>query len=146
MDHSFILKASWKGGLNGDGKIATGNLEMPISIPKSLNGPGKGTNPEELLVGAAATCYLITLGAILERRKITFTRLEMESELVLGVEGGHKCKAITHRPRLVLTSGSTEEQVKTARDATDRAEKACMVSNAVRGNVEIRVAADITVG
>jgi peroxiredoxin-like protein len=32
-----------------------------ISIPKEMNGPGIGTNPDEMLLGAASTCYIIYL-------------------------------------------------------------------------------------
>ncbi len=35
-----------------------------------MDGPGVGTNPDEMLLGAAATCYIITLAAMLERSNI----------------------------------------------------------------------------
>jgi peroxiredoxin-like protein len=120
-----------------------GNLESPVSIPKELNGPGIGTNPEELIVGAAATCYLITLAAILERRKLKVTQLELSSVVTMTAEGAHKLTGLVHRPRIRLSVDSTDQDLATARDATERAEKACMVSNAVRGNLPITVEADI---
>jgi peroxiredoxin-like protein len=138
--HRFTLKASWTGGLSGEGRIAVGNLESAISVPKDMKGPGVGTNPEELLVGSAATCYLITLSAILERRQIPVERLELQSEGEVELEGASlRFTRITHRPRIQLSLGATEEQRTTARDATLRAEKACMISNALRGNVQLAV-------
>ena len=38
-----------------------------------MDGPGIGTNPDEMLLGAAATCYMITLAAMLERSQIEAT-------------------------------------------------------------------------
>ncbi len=50
--HHFHLKASWDGGRNGQGTIEAGNLKQTISIPKEMDGPGVGTNPDEMLIGA----------------------------------------------------------------------------------------------
>lgn len=66
-DHHFYLKANWPGNRNDVGTIESGNLITSISIPKEMDGPGEGTNPDEMLLGAAATCYIITLAAMMER-------------------------------------------------------------------------------
>ena len=42
-----------------------------------MDGPGIGTNPDEMLLGAAATCYIITLAAMLERSGISHEGLEL---------------------------------------------------------------------
>lgn len=144
MEHKYSLIGTWNGGLMGDGRIEVGNLKSAISVPADLKGPGKGTNPEELLTGAAATCYLITLAAILERRKVGVVKLELSTEGFLWDEKGHKFTKLVHRPRITLAKGTTDEQVQTVRDATDRAEKACMVSNAMRGNVAVTVEPSIS--
>lgn len=144
--HDFHLKGRWNGGLNGDGHIDVGNLASDISVPESMKGPGKGTNPEELLLGAAGTCYLITLAAILQRRNLTITSLELASEGYVNAEGGLKFTKIVHRPKVTLAAGADEAAMTTAREATARAEKACLISNAIRGNVEVLVEPSITTG
>ena len=58
--HHFYLKANWPGNRNDVGDIKSGRLETAVSIPKEMDGPGEGTNPDEMLLGAAATCYIIT--------------------------------------------------------------------------------------
>lgn len=73
-DHHFYLKANWPGNRNDVGTIESGNLITSISIPKEMDGPGEGTNPDEMLLGAAATCYIITLAAMMERSGLEIGR------------------------------------------------------------------------
>lgn len=138
--HHFTLEANWKGGYAGEGEISVGNLKTAVSIPTSMKGPGKGTNPEEMLLGASATCYLITLGIVLAARKVPVEALSLTSEAEVVMEGpSPRLKKIVHRPRVTLAASATEEQKHTARVATDTAEKACMVSVALRNNVSVTV-------
>ena len=81
MEHHFELKGTWRGGLFGKGQVGCGNLASEISVPTELKGPGMGTNPEELLLGASAACYLITLAAILERRQLKVESLSLASDV-----------------------------------------------------------------
>ncbi len=142
--HHFILKATWNGGLHGEGMIESGSLSSVISVPKEFNGPGTGTNPEEMLLGSAATCYLITLAAMLERRSIPVASLTLETEGILSKTGGLHFEKIIHRPHIQLASNCTEEQALKAHDLPRRAEDSCMISRAIRGNVEITVESTIT--
>ena len=138
--HHFQLQGTWRGGLLGTGKIATGNLESTISLPVELRGPGNGTNSEELLLGAAATCYLTTLSAILERREVPVESLEITSEGEVVFEGPSPTfKRIIHRPRLELAAHASEAHRTAAREAAQMAEKGCMISRALRGNVTVTV-------
>ena len=58
-------------GLRNDvGEISMKNLQTQVSIPKEMDGPEIGTNPDEMLLGAAATCYIITLAAIMQRSQL----------------------------------------------------------------------------
>lgn len=143
--HTFHLKADWTGGRNGEGRITVGNLSSAISAPAELDGPGIGTNPEEMLVGSAATCYIITLAALLNKREIPVAKLTMSSEGVVSKQGGLHFERIVHRPQMTLTSGATEEQQEAAKQAAIRAEQACMISNTLRGNVEVHVEPVVTV-
>lgn len=87
-DHHFYLKANWPGNRNDVGTIESGNLITSISIPKEMDGPGEGTNPDEMLLGAAATCYIITLAAMMERSGLEKEDLQMESEGIVNVTKG----------------------------------------------------------
>lgn len=102
-EHRFHLSANWTGGRNSVGEINAGNLKTQISIPPEMDGPGIGTNPDEMLLGAAATCYIITLAAMLERRNIPVASLTQNSEGIVEVDKGViTYKKIIHRPNVVL--------------------------------------------
>lgn len=142
--HSFYLKADWPGGRNSAGSIDAGNLKTKISIPQEMDGPGIGTNPDEMLLGAAATCYVITLAAMIERAKLPLKEMELDSEGIVDVTNGiFTYKSIIHRPTVVLDSTATEKNYRRLERLVDRAEKSCMISRALQGNVTISVEANL---
>jgi len=138
MKHPFHLRAVWNGGRNSEGHIDAGGLKTIISIPQEMGGPGTGTNPDEMLLGAAATCYLITLAAMLERTNITPQDLTLESEAIVDVTNHiFTYERIVHKPRIVLMCDATEAERRKAELLAHKAEKSCMISRAVAGNVSI---------
>ena len=136
-EHYFHLKAKWPGNRNDIGDIETANLQTKISIPKEMDGPGIGTNPDEMLLGAASTCYIITLAAMLERSNIAKERLDMESTAIVDVtDGVFTYKKIIHKPTIIV---SNTKDLNVAKRLVVKAEQTCMISKALRGNVEIEV-------
>ena len=142
--HHFYLKADWPGLRNDIGTIDAGNLKTKISIPPEMDGPGIGTNPDEMLLGAAATCYIITLAAMMERSKLEKVALTMESVGVVDVTNGViTYKKIIHKPQIVLKQDATEKDESLARKLAEKAETSCMISRAIKGNVEIELDATV---
>ena len=132
--HAFSIALDWQGGRNGDGEITTRHLTVPISIPKEMRGPDIGTNPDEMLVGAAATCYLITLAAMLEASRIV-SRIDMRSTAFIDeAKGILTYRRIVHAPCIYIAQEQDYEKVE---KLAHRAEKSCMISRALKGNVEI---------
>lgn len=146
-EHHFHLKANWPGLRNDVGDIEAGNLKTKISIPPEMDGPGIGTNPDEMLLGAAATCYIITLAAMMQRSNLEKQNLTMESEAIVDVTNGvFTYKKIIHRPYIVLNSDAAEKDLLLAEKLAKKAETACMISRALQGNVEIELHATVEVG
>lgn len=144
-DHLFHLKANWPGGRNDVGRIDAGNLKTEVSIPPEMDGPGVGTNPDEMLLGAAATCYIITLAAMMERSKLDKVALTMESVGVVDVTNGViTYKKIIHKPHIILEADATERDYSLALKLAEKAEDSCMISRAIRGNVEVELEVKIT--
>lgn len=145
-EHVFHLKANWPGLRNDVGEIEAGNLKTKVSIPPEMDGPGVGTNPDEMLLGAAATCYIITLAAMMERSGLEKVDLTMESEgFVDATKGVITYKKIIHRPRIILKPEASEKDVELAGRLAKKAETSCMISRAVQGNVEIELEAKVEV-
>jgi peroxiredoxin-like protein len=139
----FTLEAVWEGGRMGQGRLDTKGISLEVSLPAELNGPGIGGNPDELLLAAAANCYMITLAAILEKREPGIAEFKLNSQATVELDGGRlSFKKIVHQPRITL-SGADEQKKLNVEQLTHRAEKACMVSQALRGNVEIVVEPEV---
>ncbi|MDV7766974.1 OsmC family protein [Peribacillus sp. CSMR9] len=144
--HHFHLTAEWPGGRNDIGIIQSGNLQTQISIPTEMEGPGIGTNPDEMLLGAASTCYIITFAAMLERAHIKKASLTMQSEAIVDVTNGvFTYKKIIHRPTLVLAPDTSEKAAEKARKLAEKAEASCMISRAIKGNVAMELNAAISI-
>jgi len=142
MKHHFHLTADWPGNRNDVGQIETGELKTKISIPDAMDGPGVGTNPDEMLLGAAATCYIITLAAMLERSNIPKVSLTMESESIVDVTNGvFTYDAIIHRPKLLLPADLSDRDVEKAQRLAEKAEGSCMITRALAGNVKVSLEA-----
>jgi peroxiredoxin-like protein len=137
-EHVFHLKAHWPGGRNDTGKIETKNLQTKVSIPPEMDGPGIGTNPDEMLLGAAATCYIITFAAMIERSKIEKIDLTMESEGIVDVTNGViTYKKIIHKPVVTIKQGTPKNISTMLQKLAIKAENLCMISRALKGNVEV---------
>jgi peroxiredoxin-like protein len=138
--HSFFIKTDWPGLRNDVGTLNSTTMNSKISIPPEMDGPGVGTNPDEMLLGAAATCYIITLAAMLERSNIPKESLTMESEGIVEVEKGIiTYKKIIHRPILILSKECTNRDLNTANKLIAKAEHSCMISRAVKGNIIVEL-------
>ncbi|MFD2044365.1 OsmC family protein [Ornithinibacillus salinisoli] len=144
VQHHFHLKADWPGGRNSEGYIEAGNLKTKISIPPEMDGPGIGTNPDEMLLGAAATCYIITLAAMIERAALPLKEMSLESEGIVDVTNGvFTYKKIIHKPTIGLDHSATAQQRSKLEKLVVKAEKSCMISRAIEGNVELELQANI---
>ena len=136
--HTFTLNIDWPGGRNAVGELVAERLQTKISIPSEMDGPGIGTNPDEMLLGAAATCYLITLAAMLERSEIE-AQLDLKSEGLVDVTNGvFTYKEIHHYVDITLIN-KDERAIRLAERYAYKAEETCMISKALKGNVNIQV-------
>lgn len=137
------MDLKWGNGRNGTGVLQATKLKSEISIPQEMGGPGIGTNPDEMLLGAAATCYLITFATLLENAKIEVERLTMQAEGIVDVTNGiFTYEKILYKPNVFIQTVTTHEKEKVMRLAR-KAEQTCMISKALKGNVIIDVLAHI---
>lgn len=145
--HEFTLEATWPGGRNEVGEIKAGNLKTEISIPPEMDGPGIGTNPDEMLLGAAATCYLITVAAMIERAQLPLKHICLSSVGEVDVTNGvFTYIKITHKPVVKLQENATEKQFNQLEKIIYQAESSCMISRAIKGNVEIALEEKLSIG
>lgn len=137
VEHDFKVRTSWQGGRDAVGQVKGDIIDEQISIPASLDGTGKGTNPDELLVSAASSCYIISLAATLERSGFKDIEIEQESIGTASFnDGKFKMESIHHYPTISI-SGDKDELNHKLPKLIEIADRNCMVSNAIRNNVEL---------
>jgi len=136
--------AVWEGAVaKGGGRVSVASGAFPeqaITLKRRTEG-GKGTtSPEELIAAAHASCYAMALAAALTRNETPPERLEVSAEIALDrVEGGLKIMASMLSVRGSVPSLDASKFQEIARTA----EQSCPVSNALRGNVEINLSAEL---
>jgi peroxiredoxin-like protein len=147
--HEYPVSATWAGGRKGSGTATdtTNSVSVPIAVGPEFGGEGGGTNPEEMLAMAVASCYLITFGIIAENRKLPVQSMEVTAVGEVEENGPQfTYKKITLRSKIVLEPGADEAQMKIAEDMAHKADNYCIITNAVRDKVAIAVEADVSVG
>ena len=129
--------------LTGKGTVTVGSgalPQFPVSWASRTEEPGGKTSPEELLAAAHASCYAMALSAALARQRTPPELIEASSVCSFERVGdGWKVVSseLTVKGRVPGLDGAGFEEV--ARSA----EKTCPISNAIRGNVEIKLSASL---
>jgi osmotically inducible protein OsmC len=90
--------AAWQGGIkDGKGAISTesGALNAyPYGFSSRFEGQ-RGSNPEELIAAAHASCFTMALSLILGEAKLTAQQMETRADVTLEqVEGGFAITAV----------------------------------------------------
>jgi osmotically inducible protein OsmC len=126
--------ATWEGGLRAgrgrfDGK--SGVIQGSYSFPTRFEG-AQGTNPEELIAAAHASCLSMALSGILEKAGSSPTRITTTASATIDeVGGGFK---ITRMRLEVRGEVPVMDQAAFAK-AAEAAKEGCPVSQALKGNV-----------
>ena len=144
--HEYPVSVNWTGGRKGSGKATddTNSVTVPIAVGPEFGGDGGGTNPEEMLAMAVASCYLITFGIIAENRKLPVSTMEVKAIGEVEENGPQfTYKKVTLTPKIVV---SDEAHVKMAEEMAHKADNYCIITNAVRDKVQIEVHPEVTVG
>lgn len=132
----------WDGDLvRGSGRlnlVSSGALtDSAVTWASRTESADGRTSPEELLAGAHASCYAMAFAATLARAGSPPELLRVSAVCALDrrPEGGFKVTsmALTVRGR---APGLDDARFK---EVAAQAEQGCPISNALRGNVEIRI-------
>lgn len=129
--------AVWTGGLkDGKGAVSTqsGALEAhPYGFATRFEGV-PGTNPEELIAAAHASCFAMALSLILGEAGLTATRLDANAVVTLGQdEGGFAILSshLTLRAAIPGTDDATFQQL------ADKAKANCPISKLLNTQISL---------
>src|SRR5699024_673239 len=128
------------GGRNSVGEMNVGQMTTKVSIPKKMDGPEVGTNPSDMLLGAAGGCYLMTLAAMIERAELPLQEIGLKSEGIVDIINGViTYKKVSQRPTVILTDEATEQERNKLQRISVQADRHGIVSRAVEGNITIEL-------
>lgn len=129
----------WEGDLaSGSGRLTeedSGTIrEAPVTFASRVEQPEGMTSPEELIASAHATCYAMALSNTLAEKGTPPERLTVDAVCTLDDESLRITTMDLDVRGEVPDIGEEEFE-----DAAREADEICPVTNALRGNVEIRL-------
>ena len=131
----------WEGGLkDGKGKISTDSgviSSVPYNFSQRFEG-SPGTNPEELIAAAHASCFSMALSKILAEAGITPGKIETKGTVTLDKQGEGFAVTSSHLDVVVTSPGADAEAFAKAADA---AKAGCPISKLL--NTEISMNASL---
>lgn len=133
--------ATWQGDLmhgRGRVKVESGTFdEFPVTWAHRADRSQGGTSPEELIAAAHAACYSMALSNGLAKAGHDPERLTTTAEVEFVPGKGIVSSTITVRGHIHgLSAGDFQKFAEEAKDG-------CPVSQALKGNVELRLKAEL---
>ena len=132
----FTATATVTGGRNGHAESSDGVLNVDLSVPKEMGGPGKpgAATPEHLFAAGYAACFGGAVDLVAKQHKTDASNAKVTSAVSIGPrEGGGFGLAIKMRVEdKSIKQAELESLVREAHETI------CPYSHATRGNVDVR--------
>jgi len=123
------VQAWWTSGRTGLARTDSAPNALHFTAPLEFGGLEGRWTPEDLLLGAIASCYTTTFRALADYSKFEYSDLEVE---VTGkfqkVESGYAFTTFCTRPTLTIVSDSDESR---ALQLLEKTQQLCLVSRAL---------------
>ncbi len=134
MDILYKTQATASAGREGRVRSENPTLDLGLSVPREMGGPGgEGTNPEQLFAATYAACFGGAVKLVAGFKKMRTGPVEITAKVDFG-HTNHKygvaVELVGHMPEL------TPEQ---AMELMQAAHEVCPYSNATRGNVDVQL-------
>ena len=135
MQPLYNTEATAWGGRDGRAATADGNVDVTLTSPKELGGPGgEGTNPEQLFAVGWAGCFHSALKLVAKQRGIDVSESAVTVRVTLNLEdsGG---VALSAEIEAELPGVSAED----GQALIERTHQVCPYSKATNGNVPTKL-------
>lgn len=135
VDRLYTAKATSKGGRDGYSKSDDGELDLKLTTPKELGGPGgEGTNPEQLFAAGYSACFIGALNFAAAQQK---TKLPKDTQVSAEVGIGKVGNGFGIDVTLNISLPGMEQD--DAQALADKAHEVCPYSNATRNNIDVEL-------
>ena len=132
----YTATASATGGRNGHTKSGDGKVDVNLSVPKAMGGPGRPdtTTPEDLFAAGYAACFGSAVEFVARQKKIHVKEITVNSTVGIGTTpaGGF---GLT----VALEVHLPEVDKETAQQLVEAAHQVCPYSNATRNNIDVKL-------
>lgn len=138
MKPLYTAVATAEGGRTGHVRSSDGVVDLALSMPKALGGPGgNGTNPEQLFAAGYSACFESALRFIARAQKKVLDKGTVTAHVTIGsVEtGGFQLAVELH----AAFPGHAREEIE---ELVKAAHQVCPYSVATRGNIEVKLVVD----
>jgi len=125
--------ATSTGGREGRALSSDGALDVALSTPRALGGPGgDGTNPEQLFAAGYSACFLSALKFVASRQKLALPGdTAVKADVGIGPHG----EGFGLQATLTVAAPGLERSLLLS--LVEQAHQVCPYSNATRGNIEV---------
>ncbi|MGF1807883.1 organic hydroperoxide resistance protein, partial [Aliivibrio sifiae] len=129
----YKTKATASAGRNGQVITDDKMLDLALSYPKEMGGTGEATNPEQLFAAGYSACFSNAILHVAREMKIKLTQAPVSAEVGIGPnETGGFALTVALAVTLELEEEQAQQLVKTAHQV-------CPYSNAVKGNIDVKL-------
>lgn len=130
----YTAVATATAGRDGAVKTDDGLLDLKVTPPKSMGGPGGATNPEQLFAAGYSACFGSAVAHVARMQKITPGPIAITAKVTIGVigNGGYGLG-------VELAAKIPELPRDQAQKLVDAAHQVCPYSNATRGNIDVKI-------
>ncbi len=138
MKPLYTAVATAEGGRTGHVRSSDGVLDLALSMPKALGGPGgSGTNPEQLFAAGYSACFESALRLVARMKKVSIEKASITAHVTIGQTdaGGFALSAELH----ASIPGLPREQIE---ELLHAAHQVCPYSVATRGNMDVKLVVD----
>lgn len=134
MDVMYTAAATARGGREGEVVSDDGVLDLSLTLPKELGGPGGDhTNPEQLFAAGYSACFHSALKRIAGQQGLDVEGSAITARVGLGLDDQGFGLAVTLVGQLPTLDASAAEKL------MHDAHQVCPYSRATRGNVEVQL-------
>ncbi len=131
----YTTDATATGGREGHVQSSDGHIDLQLTLPAELGGPGGGgTNPEQLFAAGFAGCFDNAMILVGRRMKLSTAGSRVTAKVGLGLLGAGR---FGMEVELVVVLPELEQQ--DAEQLVAATHKVCPFSNAVVGNIDVKL-------
>jgi lipoyl-dependent peroxiredoxin len=135
MTPLYTAIATVSGGRDGKVRADEPALDLSLSTPKSLGGPGgAGTNPEQLFAAGYAACFESALRLVARLQKRPLDDASITAHVTLGKDDAGAYRLAVELHGRLPGKGAEEAQA-----LLEAAHRVCPYSHATRGNVDVKL-------